>query len=161
MITPPRGIRNHNPGNIDRGRDRWQGMADDQSGDPRFVVFTEAEWGIRAIVRVLRSYRDRHGLETVRAIVSRWAPPVENPTARYIAFVCDRLGVDPDAPSSTGPACCARWCGRSSARVRAGAAEGDCIRRRGRGHPPCRMRAVTRASPGWRRAGACAGGRCG
>ena len=71
MTTPPRGIRNRNPGNIDRGRDRWQGMADDQSPDPRFVVFTEAEWGIRAIVRVLRSYRDRHGLETVRAIVSR------------------------------------------------------------------------------------------
>lgn len=94
----PRGIRNHNPGNIDRGRDRWQGMADDQSGDPRFVVFEGPEWGIRAIVRVLRSYRDRHGLRTVGGIVSRWAPPVENPTDRYIAFVCDRLDVSPSEP---------------------------------------------------------------
>ena len=97
MRVVPRGIRNHNPGNIDRGRDRWQGMAADQSGDPRFIVFEAPEWGIRAIVRVLRSYRDRHGLRTVRGIIGRWAPPKENPTERYIAFVCDRLDLDPDA----------------------------------------------------------------
>ena len=24
MASLPRGIRNHNPGNIDRGRDRWR-----------------------------------------------------------------------------------------------------------------------------------------
>ncbi len=96
MTATPRGIRNHNPGNIDRGHDRWQGMAEDQSGDPRFIRFAAPEWGIRAIVRVLRSYRDRHGLRTVRGIVGRWAPPAENPTHRYIAFVCDRLGIDPD-----------------------------------------------------------------
>ncbi|WP_374450181.1 structural protein [Stella sp.] len=98
MAELPRGIRNHNPGNIDRGRDRWRGMAEDQSGDGRFVVFEAPEWGIRAIVRVLRSYRDRHGLRTVAGIVGRWAPPAENPTARYVAFVCDRLGVGPDEP---------------------------------------------------------------
>ncbi|BBK36094.1 hypothetical protein STAQ_11720 [Allostella sp. ATCC 35155] len=98
MASLPRGIRNHNPGNIDRGRDRWRGMAADQSADPRFVVFSEPEWGIRAIVRVLRSYRDRHGLDTVAGIVGRWAPPAENPTERYVAFVCDRLGVAPDQP---------------------------------------------------------------
>ena len=34
----------------------------------------------------------------MRGIVSRWARRVENRSARYIAFVCDRLGVDPDAP---------------------------------------------------------------
>jgi hypothetical protein len=96
MTALPRGIRNHNPGNIDRGRDPWRGMAADQSGDPRFVCFEGPEWGVRAIVRVLRSYRDRHGLRTVRGIISRWAPPAENPTGRYIAFVCDRLGLDPD-----------------------------------------------------------------
>ncbi|BBK44112.1 hypothetical protein STVA_41320 [Allostella vacuolata] len=96
MARPIRGIRNHNPGNIDRGRDRWQGMADDQSGDPRFVVFVAPEWGIRAIVRVLRSYRDKHGLRTVEGIISRWAPPNENPTQTYIDFVCDRLGIGQD-----------------------------------------------------------------
>ncbi|MGE0717607.1 MAG: structural protein [Alphaproteobacteria bacterium] len=94
----PRGIRNNNPGNIDRTGTQWQGMAADQSGDRRFIVFETPEWGIRAIVRVLRSYRDKHGLKTVRGIISRWAPPAENPTHLYIAFVTDRLGVDPDDP---------------------------------------------------------------
>src|ERR1700754_2952244 len=96
MTGLPRGIRNHNPRNNERGRDRWQGMADDQSGDPRFILFDGPEWGIRAIVRVLRSYRDRHRLRTVRRIIGRWAPPNENPTHRYVAFVCGRLGIDPD-----------------------------------------------------------------
>lgn len=96
MAQPPRGIRNNNPGNIDRGRDRWQGMSADQSGDPRFIVFDGPEWGVRAIVRVLRSYRDKHKLRTVEGIISRWAPPHENPTDVYIKFVCDRLDVAPD-----------------------------------------------------------------
>jgi len=38
----PRGIRNHNPGNIEKG-DPWQGLAADQSGDPRFAVFAAPE----------------------------------------------------------------------------------------------------------------------
>lgn len=60
------------------------------------MVFEAPEWGVRAIVRVLRSYRDRHGLSTVRAIIARWAPPAENRTDLYVGFVCDRLGVGPD-----------------------------------------------------------------
>ena len=92
----PRGIRNNNPGNIDRGRDRWKGMSADQSGDSRFIVFDEPEWGIRAMVRVLRSYRDRHGLRTIRGIIDRWAPPKENNTEIYIRFVSDKLGVAPE-----------------------------------------------------------------
>lgn len=92
----PRGVRNHNPGNIDRTGTKWQGMDPDQTGDSRFIVFLEPAWGIRAIVRVLRSYRDKYGLKTVRGIISRWAPPNENPTASYIKFVIDKLGVGPD-----------------------------------------------------------------
>ncbi|MGE0714479.1 MAG: structural protein [Alphaproteobacteria bacterium] len=96
MPDTPRGIRNNNPGNIDRTGTQWQGMSADQSGDRRFIVFEAPEWGIRAIARVLRSYRDRHGLKTVRGIISRWAPPNENPTHIYIQFVTDKLGVGPD-----------------------------------------------------------------
>ncbi len=94
----PRGYRNRNPGNIDRTGTPWQGMAADQSADKRFIVFEEAEWGIRAIVRILRTYRDKHKLDTVRGIISRWAPPAENPTHLYIQFVTDKLRVDPDDP---------------------------------------------------------------
>lgn len=94
MSMLPRGIRNNNPGNIDR-RDgtKWQGMAADQSGDMRFVVFNSPESGIRALARVLLTYFDKHGLTTVRQIISRWAPSVENNTDAYIAEVCKAIGV--------------------------------------------------------------------
>ena len=71
----PRGIRNNNPGNIVRGNDRWLGMAADQSPDARFVVFNDAEHGIRALMRLLINYQERHRLRTIREIVTRWAPP--------------------------------------------------------------------------------------
>ena len=73
--TLPRGIRNHNPGNLEKG-DPWQGLADDQSADPRFAVFEAPEWGIRAIARLLITYRDKHGVNTVNGVVNRWAAAV-------------------------------------------------------------------------------------
>lgn len=95
--TTPRGIRNYNPGNIERNATRWRGMAHDQSGDPRFVVFSHPAWGIRAIARTLITYQDKHGLRTVRGIIQRWAPSSENDTAAYVESVSARLGVTPDA----------------------------------------------------------------
>lgn len=91
-----RGERNNNPGNIDRNATKWQGMAHDQSGDPRFVVFTSAEFGIRALAKVLLSYSRDHHLNTVRGIINRWAPPVENNTDSYVDAVCRQCSVDPD-----------------------------------------------------------------
>lgn len=96
-MSVPRGIRNHNPGNIRRSADPWQGLAKDQNDDA-FFQFAEPKWGIRALARVLISYQDRHGLRTVRAIISRWAPPVENKTSSYIDHVAHRLGVGADDP---------------------------------------------------------------
>lgn len=92
---PPRGIRNNNPGNIDRNTTRWDGMAADQS-DPRFVVFDSPEYGIRALAKVLLSYQRKHGLDTVSKIINRWAPPSENDTGAYAAHVAARVGVGPD-----------------------------------------------------------------
>lgn len=90
----PRGIRNNNPGNIRRGQD-WQGEA--AGTDPSFEVFTAPEYGIRAMARILRNYV-AGGHDTVRKIISRWAPPTENNTAAYVATVAAGLGLDPDAP---------------------------------------------------------------
>lgn len=90
--TLPRGIRNHNPGNIDRNSIRWDGMAFEQT-DPRFVVFETPEFGIRAMARVLLTYQRKHGLDTVAKIIGRWAPPVENETGAYATHVATRLGV--------------------------------------------------------------------
>lgn len=95
MIDTPRGIRNNNPGNIRRSGDPWQGLAKDQN-DAEFFTFAAPKWGIRALARVLISYQDKHGLRTVRTIISRWAPPVENKTSNYIDHVARRLGVGAD-----------------------------------------------------------------
>lgn len=95
MSNLPRGIRNHNPGNIERG-DPWQGLAPDQSSDPRFCVFISPEWGIRAIARTLITYQDRHGIYTIRGIVNRWAPPSENDSGSYISHMAGRVGIGPD-----------------------------------------------------------------
>lgn len=83
----PRGIRNNNPLNIDRNEIKWQGMAKDQSGDRRFVVFQKPEYGIRAGARIMRVYQREHGINTIEGLVSRWAPPVENDTDAYIRYV--------------------------------------------------------------------------
>lgn len=102
----PRGIRNYNPGNIDRRDDvRWQGQANDQSGDPRFVVFNGPRWGIRAIARVLITYQDKRRakdgsrIDSVREIVERWAPASENETGAYAQAVASALGIGPDDES--------------------------------------------------------------
>lgn len=93
-----RGERNCNPGNIDRNATKWQGMSPDQSGDDRFIVFTSAEFGIRALAKVLLSYSRDHHLNTVRGMINRWAPPVENDSDAYINAVCQQCSVEPDDP---------------------------------------------------------------
>lgn len=97
QLQEPRGIRNHNPGNIRRSADPWQGLSKDQN-DAAFFQFAAAKWGIRALARVLIAYQDRHGLRTVRAIIARWAPPAENKTSSYVDHVAAQLGVGADEP---------------------------------------------------------------
>lgn len=93
--TLPRGIRNHNPGNIDRNLTQWAGMADEQT-DSRFIVFSAPEYGIRALAKTLLTYQRKHGLNTVTEIIHRWAPPSENDTAAYVDHVAAQVGVTPD-----------------------------------------------------------------
>lgn len=94
-MSQPRGVRNHNPGNIEYNGTPWQGLADPPS-DGRFCRFADPTWGIRAIARVLITYQDKHGINTVRGIINRWAPPVENDTGAYAAHVAGKVGVGPD-----------------------------------------------------------------
>lgn len=92
----PRGIRNNNPGNLRRTKDPWQGLAAQQN-DGEFFQFESAVYGLRAVARTLITYQDRHGLKTVRQLIERWAPPVENQTKAYVDFVAKAVGVAPDA----------------------------------------------------------------
>jgi len=82
----PRGIRLHNPGNIQHSATVWVGQADAQP-DARFVAFAEPYFGIRAMMVGLRTHWHR-GAHTLAALVAIWAPPVENDTPAYVANVC-------------------------------------------------------------------------
>lgn len=96
MNQKPRGIRNNNPGNIRHGQN-WQGLnPEGRNIDPAFCVFKEPKYGIRALAKVLINYKKIHGLNTVRQIISRYAPPNENQTNAYIKTVAEQIGVYPD-----------------------------------------------------------------
>lgn len=86
-----RGARNNNPGNIRRSKDAWQGLSKTQT-DKAFFQFTTPVWGIRALARILMTYRDKHHCFTIREIILRWAPPNENNTAAYISRVAKLTG---------------------------------------------------------------------
>lgn len=86
----PRGLRNANPGNLRRGKDKWQGLREVQT-DPEFFQFVSPEYGYRALIRTLQNYRRLHGLQTIAELISRWAPANENNTSAYIRSVCREM----------------------------------------------------------------------
>lgn len=101
MALTPRGIRNNNPGNLDRTSPRagWQGATPDSAlTDDRFEQFTSPLWGLRALAMTLRAYQERHGCRTLAAIIGRFAPSSENNTGRYLESVCSVVGVDASSP---------------------------------------------------------------
>lgn len=106
MALLPRGIRNNNPGNI-RWGDNWQGMVEQSKRtDKSFIQFENPVYGIRALAKVLTNYTKRKGMpnvgkdgiDTVREIITRWAPPNENDTEAYVRAVAKALGVQPNDP---------------------------------------------------------------
>jgi hypothetical protein len=95
MVTLPRGIRNNNPLNIIEAGIKWQGMASAQPDD-RFVSFNRPEDGIRAAAKILQAYQESHGINTLRGVINRWAPPIENDTSAYVTSVSIRSDIEPD-----------------------------------------------------------------
>jgi hypothetical protein len=91
-----RGIRNNNPLNIRRSKDKWQGLRTLQE-DKEFFQFSEMKYGWRAAFVILcRTYYKKYGLKTISDIIYRWAPPKENNTAAYIRRVSDYISIGPD-----------------------------------------------------------------
>ena len=93
--APPnnsRGMRNNNPGNIEAG----VGFQGEVGSDGRFAQFATPELGYRALAKNLMTYQNKHGLDTVEGILDRWAPPKENDTKGYVAFVRKALGTAPN-----------------------------------------------------------------
>ena len=83
-----RGLENCNPLNIRRvAGTHWKGQCDEQT-DNAFVQFRTIEFGLRAAFVLLRTYSAKYHANCIRDIISRWAPPSENNTEKYIKNVC-------------------------------------------------------------------------
>src|SRR4026207_779089 len=94
-----RGERNNNPGNIRISANTWAGkLPASQNTDGAFEQFDTVENGIRALAQLLIAYNSKYGLNTVRAIINRYAPPSENITDSYVNAVANSIGVSADAP---------------------------------------------------------------
>lgn len=105
----PRGVRNNNPGNIDYNpRNDWQGQLGIEEGvdRPRFARFSDPVWGIRAMAKLILNYRGKDGMpgvgkagiDTVREVITRWAPGNENNTEAYVQMVAKAMRVQPNDP---------------------------------------------------------------
>jgi hypothetical protein len=88
-----RGIRNNNPGNLNYVGQA--GATREEGPNGRFAVFKTAKDGLEALANQLRLYGDR-GLDTVREVVTTYAPSSENDTKAYIDQLAQFMGIDPD-----------------------------------------------------------------
>lgn len=79
------GLKNNNPLNV-KGKG-WQGQTGTDSRG--HAIFKAPEWGVRAAIVLLRTYWFTHGLTSIAAILSRWAP------------VSDTIGSLPNAPKNS------------------------------------------------------------
>jgi len=98
MNKQTRGERNNNPGNIrESPGDRTQWIGERATDDDKALEeFKTPQDGIRALCKVVLNYQRKHGLNTVREIIGRWAPPNENNTGAYVRAVADAMDVQPD-----------------------------------------------------------------
>ncbi len=87
-----RGERNNNPLNIRRTADKWLGMSKSQN-DTDFIIFDNIEYGIRAALKLIRRYIQHYSCNSIRKIIYRWAPPCENDTESYVAYVVTKVGI--------------------------------------------------------------------
>lgn len=93
-VSGPLGIRNNNPGNIRPPLIPFRGQVGSNSG---YAVFDTAINGVRAIFKLLRTYRTSYGLDTIAKIGNRWAPPSENATGSWVSNVANASGIGMNA----------------------------------------------------------------
>ena len=92
-----RGYRNNNPCSIRISTDKFQGEVQ-PSADKEFKQFETMAYGYRAAFRVIRTYINNYKCDTIRKIISRFAPTNENHTENYIRVVSERSGIPADDP---------------------------------------------------------------
>lgn len=87
-----RGIRNNNPSNIRKGG-RWKGLRATQT-DKEFCQFESMLYGVRALIKLLQTYVITYKCKSIRAIITRWAPPSDgNQTEAYIRFCLQKCSI--------------------------------------------------------------------
>ena len=97
----PRGYRNNNPVNIRISANKWNGKISPNT-DGVFEQFIDLVHGYRAALVLLRGKGYINGgLNTIRKMITKFAPANENYTAGYIADVSQLTGIDPDAVISS------------------------------------------------------------
>lgn len=93
MSRESRGFRNNNPGNLIKTPIKWQGKV--PSTDSRFEKFITLAYGVRALLVDVHS-KLTGGKNTLRKLLTAYAPPFENNTEAYIHNVSKRTGFSPD-----------------------------------------------------------------
>lgn len=90
-----RGLRNNNPGNIRVSSNPWKGkITGALKKDKAFEEFKTIQYGYRALIKNLQTYITRDRVNTIRAIITKWAPASDgNFTDAYIRRVCSEMGV--------------------------------------------------------------------
>lgn len=109
----PRGLRNNNPLNIRISGSRWIGQRDFPT-DKAFCEFRSLEWGFRAAYITLRTYYVKHKCRTLRQVIARWAPPLENDTVSYatrVARLVHLPSIDAELPDPCDQKHWATWQG--------------------------------------------------
>lgn len=92
-----RGIRNNNPGNLIITSSSWIGKVPfSKNTDKHFEQFTEMKYGIRAMLIDLIGDIGK-GKNTIRKLISEYAPPTENNTNNYVNVVSKAMGLNPDS----------------------------------------------------------------
>ena len=90
----PLGLRQNNPGNIRPGAG-FYGETGEGGG---YATFGTEDEGLRAIARLLGTYDDKYGINTLRGLASRYAPRSDNKLSfdNYVSYLSNTLGMEPD-----------------------------------------------------------------
>lgn len=92
-----RGLRNNNPGNLIASTITWQGkipLSKNTDLNKKFEQFENVHYGIRAMLKDLINDINK-GQNTLKLLITEYAPPKENDTKAYIDSVARTLGVTP------------------------------------------------------------------
>jgi hypothetical protein len=91
----PLGLRNNNPGNLRplSGGQKWQGEIESLNN---FSRFKDVAYGLRAMITDITGDIVKDGKNTLRKLITVYAPPGENDTNAYIASVSRLTGLQPD-----------------------------------------------------------------